>query len=363
MATTKASKTPKTSASNSSKPIERIKKLRAEIDHHNYAYHVLDKPEVSDREYDQLFEELLQLEKEHPELKDPLSPSQRVGGTPLESFKKVTRRVPMLSLQNSYDSEDILEFDQRAKKLLGLPEEEKIEYFSEPKIDGLSIELVYEKGVLVRAITRGDGITGEDVTNNVKTIKSIPLALTEREAPLLEIRGEIVMLKEDFKKLNEAQQENGEEVFANPRNATAGTIRQLDPKIAASRSLRFFAYAVGEITHYKIKSQKELHELLHRLGLPTLAFNKSLEKKFKKPLAHVTPHADAAIEYYNWIGRLRHELSFDIDGVVVKANFWKLQQELGTVARNPRWATAAKFAPEQATTLIEEIQVQVGRTG
>lgn len=360
MATTKSSKPPKEQAERASL---NIRKLRAEIEKHNYAYHVLDKPEITDREYDQLFDELLALEKEFPELKESTSPTQRVGGEPLSAFKKVTRTIPMLSLQNSYDPNDVLEFDIRAKKQLGLKEDVPIEYFCEPKIDGLSIELVYEYGKLTRAITRGDGSTGEDVTHNVKTIKSVPLLLNETEAPLFEVRGEIVMLKEDFEKLNEAQQENGEEPFANPRNATAGTIRQLDPKIAASRSLRFYAYAVGQVTHYKIKSQEHLHEILHQLGLPTLAHNKTFQSRFKLALAQKCPSVEQAIEYYSWIKNLRHDLTFEIDGVVIKVDSWKLQQELGFVARNPRWATAAKFEPEQAETLVEDIQVQVGRTG
>ncbi len=360
MATTKASKASK---SPPQQALEKLVKLRSEIDRHNYSYHVLDRPEISDREYDRLFDELLALEREHPELKDSTSPTERVGGEPLLSFKKVTRQTPMLSLQNSYNPEDILAFDQRAKKQLGLEEGTKIGYYCEPKIDGLSIELVYERGTLVRALTRGDGTVGEDVTHNIKTIKSIPLKLSEAEAPLLEIRGEIVMFKDEFKRLNETQQDNGEEPFANPRNATAGTIRQLDPKIAASRRLRFFAYAAGEITHYSIKSQKDFHDLLFRLGFPTLAHNKHDEKQFKKPLAHQEPDISGAVEYYKWIQGLRHELRFDIDGVVIKVDSWKLQQELGFVARNPRWANAAKFEPEQAETLVEDIQVQVGRTG
>jgi DNA ligase (NAD+) len=332
-------------------PEKRHEKLKELIKHHDYLYHVKDSPEISDYEYDLLFTELLELEKKHPELNTADSPSQRVGGTPLTNFKKVTHRRPMLSLSNSYSPEDLIEFDARVKKFLN--SDKDVDYFCELKFDGLSIELVYENGVLTQAITRGDGTIGEDVTNNIKTIKAIPLSLKTKNPPaLLEVRGEILMFKQDFLKLNEAQQENGENVFANPRNAAAGTVRQLDPKIVAQRPLRFFGYALGEADGIEFKSQQEIEETLSEFGLPV-----SLET------ARLCKGAEAMVKFYHDIEKKRHELPYDIDGIVVKINSLRLQEDLGFVARSPRWATAAKFKPEQAQTVIEDIEVQVGRTG
>lgn len=336
----------------SKKRHEELKKILSE---HEYRYHVLDQPTITDFEYDKLFAELLNLEQQDDSLDLTDSPSQRVGGETLEGFTKANHRLPMLSLSNSYSPEEILEFDQRVKKFLKT--EVEVEYFAEPKFDGLSMELVYEKGLLVRAITRGDGITGEDVTHNVKTIKSIPLVLPMKKPPeLLEVRGEVLMFKKDFARLNEVQQENGQPTFANPRNAAAGTIRQLDPRITASRPLRFFAYALGQTEGVSFHSQSDIQDYFLAHKIPTAI-------SYDKKIASICRGAEEAVEYYHMIESIRSELPFDIDGIVIKANSLRMQEDLGLVARSPRWATAAKFKPEQAQTMIENIVIQVGRTG
>ncbi len=336
----------------SKKRHEELKKILAG---HDYNYHVLDKPVISDYDYDQLYSELLKLEEKEPGLDLSDSPSQRVGGVPLTVFEKVAHRRPMLSLANSYSPEDVVDFDQRLRKFL--KSDQKIEYFVEPKFDGLSMELVYESGNMVRAITRGDGTTGEDVTQNIRTIKSIPLKLKMAKPPrLLEVRGEVLMFKADFAKLNEQQQENGQQTFANPRNAAAGTVRQLDSKIAASRPLRFFAYALGEVDGVEFKNQSDIGEYFAKVGIPTA-------QTLNPGLIRVCESAEAVVEYYHFIEKGRPKLAFDIDGIVIKANSIRLQDDLGLVARSPRWATAAKFKPEQAETIVESINVQVGRTG
>ena len=327
----------------------RYQELIKIISDHDYNYHVLDQPIISDFEYDKLFSELLKLEEENPRWVCPESPSQRVGARPLEAFKKIKHRTPMLSLQNSYSPEDILAFDERVKKILGGGS--KLEYFCEPKFDGLAVELVYEDGVFSRAITRGDGQVGEDITENVKTMKSIPLKLRKPSKGIFEVRGEILIFKKDFAELNETQQENGLATFANPRNAAAGSVRQLNSKITASRPLRIFCYAPGITESEKFKSQAEFRKTAEEHGLPV------------SPHIEICKSAQAAVDYYHKIQTMRHELPYDIDGVVIKVNSRALQDELGFIARSPRWANAAKFPPEQATTTIEDIQVQVGRTG
>lgn len=332
---------------------QQLKKLIATFDHQ---YHVLDSPSISDYEYDQLFAELLDLESRVPGLDLSDSPSQRAGATPLETFEKVPHRLPMLSLANSYSPEDILAFDQRVRKHLVAPDQE-IEYLCEPKFDGLAIELVYENGTLIRALTRGDGTTGENVTANIKTIRSIPLRLTLKTPPaLLEVRGEVLMLKEDFKSLNRQQEENGLATFANPRNAAAGTIRQLDSKVVAARPLSFFAYALGATEGVTFETQDEVERYFAKAGLPTI-------EKIQHTLKTVCLGSEALVAFYHDIETLRGDLPFDIDGIVIKVNLLRLQNELGIVARSPRWATAAKYKPEQAETVITDIQVQVGRTG
>jgi DNA ligase (NAD+) len=335
-----------------------IADLRAQIREHDYLYYVLDQPKISDYEYDKLFKELQSLEERHPELISPDSPTRRVGGEALEKFTKRDHRRPMISLQNTYNEDEILEFDERVKKFLG--DDSDVEYFCEPKLDGLAVELVYEDGQLVSALTRGDGQTGEEVISNIRTLRSVPLRLkAAKPPPILEVRGEVLMNKKDFAKLNEAQQESGLMTFANPRNAAAGSLRQLDPRITAARALRMFCYAPGVVDGIKVRSQQEWIDLLCEFGLPTLrdvaCEGFKLLQKLEGP--------GSAVAFYRRIDELRHKLPFEIDGVVIKVNNFALQEELGTVARSPRWATAAKFKPEAATTVIKEIVVQVGRTG
>lgn len=326
--------------------------LKNTLAHHDHAYHVLDKPEISDFDYDQLYNELLDLEKKFPDLDRSDSPSQRVGSKPLDVFKKVNHRVPMISLSNTYSSDDLVEFDIRIKKFLNINNE--VEYYCEPKFDGLAIELIYKDGLLVSALTRGDGTTGEDVTQNVKTIHSIPLKLITKNPPsLVEIRGEILIFKDDFLELNESQQEAGLQTFANPRNAAAGTIRQLDSKVAAARPLKFLAYSLGAVEGFDFPNQEFTENQFSIWGLPTC------DLKLRK----VCTGADEIIQFYKEIEKKRSALPFDIDGVVIKVNDFRLQSDLGLVARSPRWATAAKYKPQQAETIIEDIIVQVGRTG
>lgn len=356
-----------------------ISKLSQTIAEHDYFYHVLDAPKISDREYDQLYSQLVALEKQYPTLIRPDSPTQRVGGQPLDQFEKQDHRLPMLSLQNSYDVDELLAFDERVKKFLGF--DEQLEYFCSPKLDGLAIELIYENGSLVSALTRGDGITGENVLSNVKTIKSVPLKLdssrVEKVPSLLEVRGEILIFKKDFATMNEEQEEAGLAAFANPRNAAAGTLRQLDPQIAARRPLKLFCYATGVVEGVSFYSHDEMENFLAQLGLPTLGvsnaksseqFQKDLLADLKKnsspkTVARVGKSIDDAAKYYSTINETRHQLPYDIDGVVIKVNRLDLQDRLGMIARSPRWANAVKFEPEQAQTVIEEIRVQVGRTG
>lgn len=337
-------------------PKSRYNELKKIVSYHNHRYHTLDQPEISDAEFDRLFAELLKLEAEHPEYDSSDSPTKRVGGTVLDAFQKVNHRKPMLSLANSYSHEDIFDFDEKLKRFLN--SEDDIEYFCEPKFDGLALELVYEEGLLTRAITRGDGITGEDVTNNIRTIRAIPLRLTTETPPkLFEVRGEVLMFKQDFSDLNVAQSDLGLQVFANPRNAAAGSIRQLDSKITAQRNLHFFAYALGDAEGYSYESQQMLEEQFAKWGLPVAGFHQKISLRQKC----VGPKAVA--EFYDQILSLRPSLPYDIDGIVIKVNNYRLQDDLGLVARSPRWATAAKYPPEQAETKIENIVVQVGRTG
>lgn len=334
----------------------RYDELKALVRKHDHLYYVLDRPEIPDYDYDQLWNELLEMEAKNPKLDRSDSPTLRVGGKPLDQFRKVDHRIPMLSLSNSYSPEDLKEFDARVKK--ELRSQDEIEYFAEPKFDGLALELIYEDGLLIRALTRGDGVTGEDVTHNVQTIRSIPLRLEGKKIPeLLEVRGEVLLFKNDFLNLNKAQEEAGDSPFANPRNAAAGTIRQLDPKIASERPLRFFAYSVGATEGIEFKSQEEMEDRLKSFGLPIAP------DLPKQPLRQKLQGIEKVIEYYQAIEKIRKSLPFEIDGIVVKVNSLRLQNDLGLVARSPRWATAAKYKPEQATTVIEDILIQVGRTG
>lgn len=328
----------------------RAQHLREEIERHNYQYYVLDRPLVSDAEYDRLFRELQELEARHPALATPDSPTQRVGATPLAAFAEVRHRVPMLSLNNAFTDEEVAAFDRRARETLGAAE---IDYSAEPKFDGLAITLTYEHGVFVRGATRGDGYTGEDVTANLRTIRAIPLRLMGNRAPaLLEVRGEVLMPKADFRELNRVQREKGEREFVNPRNAAAGSLRQLDPRITAGRRLAFFAYGIGAIE-----------------GVPHLARHGDLLDYLEKLRFAVARErelvrgTEGLLHYYRKIGEKRAHLPYDIDGVVYKVNDLAAQERLGFVARAPRFALAHKFPAEEATSEIVAIDVQVGRTG
>lgn len=334
----------------SSEVLQQYQKLIEQVEHHNRLYHTLDKPEITDYEYDQIFQKLLDFEKSHPELDTSNSPSKKTGAIVLDAFQKAAHRKPMLSLSNSYNEEEIIAFDEKVRKFLSLPEN-NLEYFAELKLDGLSIELIYEGGILVRALTRGDGLVGEDVTHNVLTIKSIPKKI--KHSSLLEVRGEILIFKNDFLDLNQQQEENGLSHFANPRNAAAGAIRQLDSGIAAQRPLKFFAYALGDYQDIQFQSQEEIESTLHHLGFPVL------DKKYTCKSNQI----DSIIKFYKKIESEREHLPFDIDGIVIKVNSLKQQDDLGLIARSPRWATATKFKPTTAETQIENIVVQVGRTG
>jgi len=321
--------------------------------YHDRLYYMDSQPEITDFEYDQLFKELKDLEAANPNFISEGSPTQRVSDAPALGFDKKEHSTPMLSLQNTYNTEEILEFDIKVRKALAT--DENIEYFCEPKFDGLAIELIYEDGLLTAAVTRGDGKVGENVLTNVKTIRSIPLKLKTKKPPkLFEVRGEIVILKRDFEKLNVAQEESGLAPFANPRNAAAGSIRQLDSSVAASRPLKFYGYAPGLVDGVSFKTQKEFIELTQSFGLPT-----ALQYDVYKLCAH----PEDLIEYYNKIVSIKSDLPFDIDGIVLKVNSTALQDELGFVARNPRWAAAAKFKPDQETTTVSAVEFQVGRTG
>ncbi len=328
-------------------------KLRDEIDRANYCYYVLDQPEISDAEYDRLMRRLEALEREHPELATPDSPTQRVGAAPSEKFGVVVHRQPMMSLGNAMDAEEMREFDKRVKRLL--KSDADVEYVAEIKLDGLGIELVYEDGRLSVGSTRGDGINGEDVTRNIRTIKSVPLRLRRSGhgaiPRLLEVRGEVIIPRTGFARLNQERDEAGEPVFANPRNAAAGSLRQLDPKITASRPLDVFLYAPGVIEGVTFKSQWEFLQAIKALGLRV------------NPLSRVCKGIDAILEYWNEITEKRRALDYEADGVVAKVNSYALQEQLGEVSRSPRWAIAYKFKAQQAETVLEKIDVQVGRIG
>lgn len=328
---------------------ERIEKLAKELNHHNYLYYILDNPEISDSEYDKLLRELQKLEKEHPELIQSDSPTQRVGATPLDKFKKHKHKTPMLSLDNAMDDDELLAFDERVKRFLG--DSKDVKYTTELKFDGLAIELVYENGILVVGSTRGDGETGEDVTPNIKTVKNIPLRLEGKPPAYFEVRGEVVLTKKAFAKLNEEREKEGEQIFANPRNAAAGSIRQLDSKITSKRPLHFFAYGLGGTKEILFASQSELLTKLPKLGIPVNE-NYALCK-----------NVNEVRDFFKKIEEKREKLDYEIDGIVVKVNEFSLQDKLGMVSRSPRWAIARKFAAEEATTVIEDIIVQVGRTG
>jgi DNA ligase (NAD+) len=333
--------------------LKKIRDLTNRINACDIAYYQKDAPLVSDAEYDNLFRELEALERKYPSLKQPDSPTQRVGAPPVTAFQKKKHRAPMLSIANSMNAEEIAEFDKRTRKNLGLREDEKIEYFCELKYDGLSINLTYEDGVLISAVTRGDGTEGEDVTPNVRTIGNVPLRLNSKSAPkILEVRAEIVLPVEAFRELNQERQNAGEPTFANPRNAAAGSVRQLDSKITAARSLRLFAYTIGfEDGGKKKQKQSDVLEELFSFGFER-------HKNFA-----VCKSLDDIQKFYLAIEKQRELLSFDIDGIVVKVNRLDWQDQLGIVSRSPRSMTAYKFPPRQEKTKLLDIKIQVGRTG
>ncbi|MCD6411603.1 MAG: NAD-dependent DNA ligase LigA [Thermoplasmata archaeon] len=329
---------------------KRIEWLRKEIRRHDYLYYVLNKPEISDAEYDKLMRELQELEEMYPDLITPDSPTQRVGAPPAKEFKTVTHLKPMLSLDNAFKEEEMRKFDERIRKELG---KEKISYVAEPKLDGLSVELVYENGVFVRGSTRGDGINGEDVTENLKTIRAVPLRLREANGvpSRLAVRGEVIMHIKDFEELNKKLIERGEEPLANPRNAAAGSLRRLDPKETAERPLDIFFYEIMVAEGVKVETQWDALHYLREWGLKT------------NPLIRKCEGIDEVIEFYKEMVEKREDLSYEIDGIVVKVNDLADQERLGTKARSPRWAIAYKFPPREKITQIMDIIVQVGRTG
>jgi DNA ligase (NAD+) len=329
---------------------KRAAELRKLIDHHNYLYYVDAKPEISDREFDKLLDELKQIEAEHPELVTPESPTQRVGGEPIGEFAQVTHRVPMLSIENSYNSDELREFDRRVRKQLGRGE--AVEYVVELKIDGVAISLTYEDGKFTVGATRGNGEVGDDVTHNLKTVRDVPLRLKSGDPPaLFEARGEVYMTREELVRLNRERTAEGLEPYANPRNTTAGTLKLLDPKLCAKRKLRMFVYALGATEGIEVKSHLESLDLLRRFGFTVNPNIKSFDT------------IEKVIEYCNsWADR-RAELPYDTDGMVIKVNDLNQRKRLGMTSKAPRWVIAYKFAAEQALTKLLDIELQVGKQG
>jgi DNA ligase (NAD+) len=331
---------------------KRTAKLREEIEYHNYRYYILDQPEISDAQYDRLMREFEKLEEQHPDLRTPNSPTQRVGAPPLEEFEIVRHTIPMLSLANAFDATEAKEFDKRVKKFLETSSD--IEYVTEPKLDGLAVELVYERGQFAVGSTRGDGINGENITQNLRTMKTIPLQLIRKEVSVperLEARGEVIMQLKRFRDLNQKREELGEPLFANPRNAAAGSVRQLDSKITAGRPLEIYCYGIGEVKGRTFKTHWEILQTLSKWGLRV------------NPHIRRCKHIEDVIEYYHEMNEQREKLPYEIDGIVIKVNQLNLQARLGEISRSPRWALAFKFQPKQETTKIQDIIVQVGRTG
>ena len=326
------------------KPEGRIRKLRETIERHNRLYYIEDAPGITDAEYDTLFRELQQLEEQHPELRSPDSPTQRVGATPLAQFAEVRHRTPMLSINNAFEEEDVRAFDKRVRETLKV---EAVEYAAEPKFDGLAISLGYRDGQFVRGATRGDGTAGEEVTANLRTVRSVPLKIAEKAE--LEVRGEVLMYRKDFDAMNARQREAGEKEYVNPRNAAAGAVRQLDSRITAARPLRFFAYAV--VSESALATHSSSLDRLDKLGFPVCKER------------DVVSGADGLLEYYARIGRMRDKLPYAIDGVVYKVNRLDWQERLGYVSRAPRFALAHKYPAEEQSTQVLGIEVQVGRTG
>jgi len=331
------------------KSAQRAAQLREELNHHNYLYYVLDNPEIPDAEYDRLLRELQTLEKSHPELLTADSPTQRVGAEPLSAFEEVAHEVPMLSLNNCFDEQELSDFDRRVRDGL---EKDSVEYVAEPKLDGLAISLLYEKGMLVRGATRGDGSKGENVTQNIRTIDTIPLCLQGKNYPeRLEVRGEVIMTRKGFAQLNERQLKNNDKPFANPRNAAAGSLRQLDSRITASRPLEFYCYGIGVSTQTFADRHSEVLQKLKTWGFRL------------NPEVNVLKGMQACLDYYHAIQAKRDSLDYDIDGVVYKVDRFAEQDILGFVSRAPRWAIAHKFPAQEEMTVLKGIDIQVGRTG
>ena len=329
---------------------QRIHALREQINHHNYCYYVLDNPEIPDAEYDRLMRELESLEQQHPETITPDSPTQRVGSAPLKEFEEVRHAIPMLSLGNAFEEQEVIDFDRRVREGLDV---DSVDYSVEPKLDGLAISLLYEDGLLVRGSTRGDGYTGEDVTQNVRTIESIPLKLVGKDYPgILEVRGEVFMSKKGFAELNERQRKKDEKTFANPRNAAAGSLRQLDPRITATRPLEIYCYGLGRVEGRAMPGRhSEIMQALKGWGLRV------------NPESRLVKGIEGCLAYHRKMLRKRESLPYDIDGVVFKVDRVDQQETLGFVSRAPRWAIAHKFPAEEEMTKLIDIDVQVGRTG
>jgi DNA ligase (NAD+) len=326
------------------------RELCQQLHHHNYLYHALDRPEISDAEYDRLMQRLLSLEADNPGLVTSDSPSQRVGTTPLSHFPPASHASPMLSLENAFNAEDLIDFDARIKRFLA--DDANLEYLCEPKLDGVAVALTYQKGKLIRSATRGDGIIGEEITQNIRTIASVPLQLQGDFPESLEVRGEVYMELEAFRKLNLQRREKGEPTYANPRNLTAGSLRQLDAKLTASRPLTISCYGIGNISGKPPKTHQQLLEALRRWGLRVNIETIKRAKNIRE-----------VIKRYNELQQLREQLPYEIDGMVVKINSRELQLELGEKSRTPRWAIACKFPARQETTIVESVRLQVGRTG
>ncbi|MDG2266889.1 MAG: NAD-dependent DNA ligase LigA, partial [Candidatus Marinimicrobia bacterium] len=334
------------------KTFDTIKSLRKQINDHNYQYYVLDNPIISDGEYDKLLKELELIENKYPQYIISESPTQRIGAKPINSFGTITHRITMMSLANAMSEDELRAFDERIKKRLSTPKE--VEYVVEPKLDGLAVELIYENGKFVNGSTRGDGNTGEDITSNLKTINSIPLILRDDIVPLpdlVEVRGEVFIRKNDFQILNAKRTQENNQPFANARNAAAGSLRQLDPKITATRSLSIYCYQAGVIDGINLNNHSEFLEQLKGWGLPV------------NPEIKIAQGIEKAIQYHKKLENIRNEFPYEIDGSVIKVNSLTFRNELGERSRSPRWAIAGKFKAQQVTTIIKDIFPSVGRTG
>jgi DNA ligase (NAD+) len=336
-------------ACNSNSVKQEIDRLRTDLERHSRLYYVEARPEISDFEFDELLKQLEQLERDHPEFDSPDSPTHKVGGEPIEGFQTVPHRLPMLSIDNIYDKETLAAFDERLAKLLG---DEPREYTVEYKIDGAAVAIVYENGVLTRGVTRGNGREGDDITHNVRTIRGVPLHLTGDNIPaVLEVRGEAFIANSDFAAIRAAQEARGEQPFANPRNATAGALKLLDPKLCAERQIRFFAHGAGYLEGAEYRTHIEFIDALKRMGIPVT------------PGVHALPTFQSALEYTNTLIAEKHALDFEVDGIVLKLNDWALREQLGSTSKSPRWVIAFKWERYEAVTRVENIEIQVGKTG